>query len=142
MTMRTFVPVAAGVAMAIAGALAWYAFRSPPDREPLPTSETAADASVVVGVDVLMKTVERYPQEARVEGVVYTIRPEEQLFTLIDIREFVACGLDCPSLILPVRWEGPPPAVKDVLRVRGRVEDASGKLVFVAQALEKTTLGR
>jgi len=98
-----------------------------------------ADASLTdgaIGVEQFMRGVDKYPGVVQVEGVVSNVASEDQLFTLIDVREFKACGVtDCAPLSLPVRWNGALPAVKDLVRVRGQVEEIQGKLVFAAASL-------
>jgi hypothetical protein len=77
----------------------------------------------------------------RVEGVVSAVAATEQSLTLIDVAELKRCGVvTCAPLSLPVRWNGPMPAVPDVVRLTGEVQDHQGKLVFLASALEKVEL--
>jgi len=89
-----------------------------------------------IGVEHFMRDVDEYSGVVQVEGVVSNVQADDQLFTLIDVREFEKCGVtDCAPLSLPVRWDGPQPAVKDLVKVRGRVEEMDGKLVFAAAGL-------
>jgi hypothetical protein len=94
-----------------------------------------------IGVEHFMRNVDDYPDVVQVEGVVSDVRGNDRLFTLIDIREFEECGVtDCAPLSLPVRWGGTQPDVKDLVKVRGRVEKMDGKLVFAAAMLTKTQI--
>ena len=98
----------------------------------------AEDRRPVVGVETLMKNVDEHPGVLRVEGVVSAVSAERQSLTLIDTRELEECGVTtCAEFKLPVRWKGPMPAVRDVVRVEGEVQERDGKRVFVATGLEK-----
>ncbi len=101
---------------------------------------TAAAPQKVSGVDDFMKHVDRYRGKVSLEGVVSAVAPEQQAISLIDCAEFQACGvLTCAQLTLPVQWRGPMPALRDLVRVEGQVREVQGKLMFVADKLEKVT---
>ncbi len=104
----------------------------------------AAEASTSVqaasGVDDFMKNVDRYKGKVSLEGVVSAVTPEQQAVSLIDAKEFQACGVTtCAQLTLPVQWRGPMPAMGDLVRVTGQAQEVKGKLTFVADRLEKVT---
>jgi len=106
----------------------------------LPAGEVAAAPQKVSGVDDFMKNGDRHRGKVSLEGVVSTIAPEQQAISLIDRGEFQACGVTtCPQLTLPVQWRGPMPAVGDLVRVEGEAREVKGKLMFVADKLEKVT---
>jgi hypothetical protein len=102
----------------------------------------AGDASPpkVLGVDDFMKNVDRYPGKVSLEGVVSTVAPEQRVVSLIDAKEFRACGVTtCAPLTLPVQWRGPTPSVGDLVRIEGQTRKIKGKLMFVADKSEKVS---
>ncbi len=103
-----------------------------------PVSSTpGSQSNLTVNVDDLMKEPDRYAGIVRLEGVVSGIFPGEQKLTLIDTREYLACGeITCASLILPVRWSGIMPKPADTVRITGEIREIDKKLIFVAQAVE------
>lgn len=124
----------AGSAMLIAAIGIAVAARTGGSRNPRPS----ADTSVSLGVDSLMRNAERHRKgPVRVEGVVSAAIPEEKTLTLIDNEEFERCGLGCPELILPVRWWGAMPAVRERVRIEGEIEESGGKLIFVARSVDR-----
>ncbi len=107
-------------------------------RQPPAVEAVAAQSGIVLGVDELMKNVDRYRGTVLLQGVVSAVSPEQQALSLIDTREFQACGvITCAPLTLPVRWTGPMPSPRDLVRLEGEVQQVSGKLIFNARALEK-----
>jgi hypothetical protein len=106
----------------------------------LQAGEVAAAPPKVLGVDEFMNNVDRYGGKVNLEGVVSAVVPEQQAISLIDAKEFQACGVTtCAQLTLPVQWRGPMPAVRDLVRVKGQAQEIKGKLMFVAEKLEKAT---
>jgi hypothetical protein len=106
----------------------------------LQAGEVAASPPKVLGVDDFMKNVDRYRGKVSLEGVVSTVAPEQKAISLIDAKEFQACGVTtCAQLTLPVQWRGPVPSVGDLVRVEGQTQEVKGKLMFVADKLEKVT---
>ncbi len=104
----------------------------------LQAGEAAAPPQAILGVDDFMKNMDRYQGQVSLEGVVSAITPEQQAISLIDAKEFQACGVTtCARLILPVRWRGPMPAVRDLVRVEGQAQEIKGKLMFVADKLDR-----
>ena len=93
----------------------------------------------VLGVDQLIKEVDRHKGLIRVEGIVTAVAPDKQMMALVDVEQFKKCGvLVCPTyLILPVRWVGTMPSLKDAVMIEGQVKERGGKLVFEAQNLDK-----
>jgi len=92
----------------------------------------------ILGVDTLMRNVERHRGVVRVQGVVSAVSEKDHTLALIDVKEFQECGVTtCASLQLPVRWEGALPAQRDMVLVSGEVKEINGKLLFIAAALEK-----
>jgi hypothetical protein len=122
------------VAAVTALALAFLLVTSPG----LQAGEAAASRQAILGVDEFMKNVDRYRGKVSLEGVVSAITPELQAISLIDAKEFQACEVTtCAQLTLPVQWPGPMPAVRDLVRVEGQAQEVKGKLIFVADKLEK-----
>lgn len=106
----------------------------------LQAGEAAASPQAVLGVDDFMKNVDRYRGKVSVEGVVSEVVPEEQAFSIIDPKEFQACGVTtCAQLTLPVQWRRPMPTVHDLVRVEGQAQEVKGKLMFVADKVEKVS---
>jgi hypothetical protein len=104
----------------------------------LQAGELAAASPKVLGVDDFMKNVDRYRGKVSLEGVVSAVVPEQQAISLIDAKEFQACGgTTCAQLTLPVQWCGPLPVVSDLVRVEGQAQEVKGKLMFVADKVEK-----
>jgi hypothetical protein len=95
--------------------------------------------SAVLGVDQLIKEVDRHKGNILVHGVVTAVAPDKQMMALVDIEQFKKCGvLTCPTyLVLPVRWSGVMPSLKDAVSVQGQVKESGGKLVFEARKIEK-----
>jgi hypothetical protein len=106
----------------------------------LPAAVAASSPQAVLGVDDFMKNVDRYRGKVSLEGVVSAVAPEQQAVSLIDAKEFQACGVTtCAQLTLPVQWRGPMPAVGALVRVEGQARKIKGKLMFVADKLEKVS---
>jgi len=103
-------------------------------------SNATSSTGVILGVEELMREVDRHPGETHVEGVVRSTSAQDHLLTLIDTREFDECGVTtCTSLYLPVRWTKEMPEIGGRIRVSGHVEKEADKLIFVAQTLEKVS---
>ena len=106
----------------------------------LRAGESAPSRPALLGVDEFMKYVDRYRDKVSLEGVVSAIVPEQQAVSLIDSKEFQACGVTtCAQLTLPVQWRGPLPAIGDLVKIEGQAQEVNGKLMFVADKLEKVT---
>lgn len=96
-----------------------------------------ARAGGAVGVDELMRNLDRYPAEIRVEGVVSQVIPGQGMLALIDLAEFRECQVvTCAKLALPVRWPGAMPAVASTVQADGRVQKQGARLFFAARSLE------
>lgn len=105
-----------------------------------PAEGAAVSPKAVSGVDDFMKNVDRYRGKVILEGVVSAVAPEQQAISLIDAKEFQACGVTtCAQLTLPVQWRGPAPSLGDLVRIEGQAQEVKGKLMFVADKLEKAT---
>ena len=88
-----------------------------------------------IGVDELMKNVDKHRGEIVIEGIVSAAA--QGRVSLIDCGELEKCGVvTCAELTLPVEWSGAAPAVKQRVRLHGKVREAEGKLVFAADKLE------
>lgn len=111
----------------------------PPARAPV--SETERAGSETLGVDNLMKNIERLTGGITVEGVVSATSAEKNSLALIDCAEFEACHTTtCAKLVLPVRWSGPMPPVEARVLVKGSVEKTSSGLVFAARELQTASV--
>ncbi len=106
----------------------------------LQAGEVVTSLPKVLGVDAFMKNVDHYRGKVSLEGVVSTVAPEQKAVSLIDAKEFQACGVTtCAQLTLPVQWRGPVPSVGDLVRIEGQAQEIKGKLMFVADKMEKVT---
>ncbi len=104
----------------------------------LQAGEVVASNQAILGIDDFMKNVDHYRGKVSLQGVVSAVAPEQQAFSLIDAKEFQACGVTtCAQLTLPVQWRGSMPVVRDLVRVEGQAQEVQGKLMFVADKLEK-----
>jgi hypothetical protein len=114
---------------------------SPQQSSPPPPANAgeSPEAHKTVGVDELMKNVDRYSGEITVLGVVSAVSDKGGRLSLIDYEEYKRCRVvTCSLLTLPVSWKGKMPIVMDVVQARGSVEEEGEKLVFVAESLEGT----
>ena len=94
----------------------------------------------IYGVNELMQSDSLPSGLVQLEGIVSGASPEEQRMALIDVSEFQACGVTtCASLYLPVQWNGPLPKIEEQVQIKGRIQDESGNLIFVAEALQKVS---
>ena len=101
-------------------------------------AQAAEASSAVVGVESLMKSPDKYPGVIQVEGAVSSVSPKKGTMTLIDKSELEECGTtNCAEYVLPVQWKGPFPTVKEIVRIKGKVEKVNGKKIFVATSLKK-----
>jgi hypothetical protein len=77
-----------------------------------------------------------YLGQVAVIGVVAAVKAGKG-FTLVDKREYVACGLSClnepDTRKIPVRWEGDPPKLEQIVRITGVLEKSERGLVFSAK---------
>ena len=109
---------------------------SPP--APVKAEEPSAAPSEI-GVDELMKNVDKYSGDVTVLGVVKAVSDQDGRLSLIDYEEYKRCRVvTCSLLTLPVKWDGKMPSITDIVRMSGHVEEEGEKLVFAANSLEKT----
>lgn len=128
--------------LVVAIGIAAVFFRASSGEAPMGTRNPPPGRGIPLGVDDLMRNVERYRKgSVLVEGIVSLATPKDGTLTLIDTGEFERCGLGCAKLMLPVRWNGSMPAVKEKVRLEGEIEDAGGKLVFVAKSVARPGAG-
>jgi len=102
----------------------------------LQAAEASASSKATLGVDEFMKNADRYRGKVSLEGVVGTVVPKEQEITLMDRGKLGVCA--CVQVnLLPVQWCGPMPAMGDLIRIEGQAQEVKGKLMFIADKLEK-----
>jgi hypothetical protein len=79
-----------------------------------------------------------YLGQVAVIGVVAAVKAG-QGFTIVDKREYAACGLSCfnepDTRKIPVRWDGSPPKLQQTVRITGVLEKSDRGLVFSAKNL-------
>jgi hypothetical protein len=77
-----------------------------------------------------------YLGQVAVIGVVAAVKAG-QGFTIVDKREYAACGLSCfnepDTRKIPVRWDGSPPKLQQTVRITGVLEKSDRGLVFSAK---------
>ena len=87
-------------------------------------------------VDELASDPVAYLGQVAVVGVVAAVKTG-QGFTIVDKREYAACGLSCfnepDTRKIPVRWDGDPPKLQQTVRITGVLEKSDRGLVFSAK---------
>ena len=96
---------------------------SPTPRPATPVDDLASDPSAYLG-------------QVAVVGVVAAVKAG-QGFTIVDKREYAACGLSCfnepDTRKIPIRWDGDPPKLQQTVRITGVLEKSDRGLVFSAK---------
>ena len=89
-------------------------------------------------VDDLASNPVAYLGQVAVVGVVAAVKAG-QGFTIVDKREYAACGLSCfnepDTRKIPVRWDGDPPKLLQTVRITGVLEKSDRGLVFSAKSV-------
>lgn len=136
--MKRWIIIASCVAASVSIAV-WQGRGRSVISSPSSDAGLTSQSKKILGVEELVKGADGYHDSTiLVEGVVSAVSSDNHLFALIDTGEFQKCGdITCAQLALPVRWSGPMPLEREIVRVQGAVQEISGKLVFVAQSLEK-----
>jgi len=102
------------------------------------TSPTSSGATTV---NDLAANPSAYLGQVAVIGVVAAVKAG-QGFTIVDNREYAACGLSCldepDTRRIPVRWHGDPPKLQQKVRITGVLEKSDRGLVFSAKNLAET----
>jgi hypothetical protein len=97
---------------------------------------TAPASGRATTVNDLASDPSAYLGQVAVVGVVAAVKAG-QGFTIVDKREYAACGLSCFSepdtRKIPVRWEGAPPNLEQTVRITGILEKSDRGLVFSAK---------
>jgi hypothetical protein len=98
-----------------------------------PTSPASSGATTV---NDLASDPSAYLGQVAVVGVVAAVKAG-QGFTIVDKREYAACGLSCfnepDTRKIPVRWDGPLPKLQQTVRITGVLEKSDRGLVFSAK---------
>ncbi len=137
MTMKRWIAITCIVVFGTCAAFLWHAISRESGISQHAESPLSSEAGV--GVDKFMTNVDRYRGVVRVEGVVSATSPTEGTLAIIDSKEFKECEVTtCARLMLPVRWSGEMPRVRDTVQVTGSMQKSGGKLVFVATELRTT----
>lgn len=100
--------------------------------------EPAATAEVL-DVDQLATSPETFAgQKVRLTGVVSVVRPEQQLFAVIDRAEYAACKVvTCSQYQIPIVYAGELPAVEARVTATGHLtQPEPGRYLFQATTLE------
>jgi hypothetical protein len=101
-------------------------------------SSSPASGGETKTVDDLATNPSAYLGKISIVGVVAAIMAGKG-FTLVDSREYEACGLSCvnepDTRKIPVRWEGSPPKLEQAIRVTGLLEKSDRGLIFSAETV-------
>lgn len=133
--MKRWLAVGSTMIALLAGAVIWHG-----DGEDTVSADALTEQ--VVGVDALMRNVERFRSgPVTVEGVVSATDADRQSLALIDVAEFRACATaNCATLVLPVHWSGRMPEMASFVQTEGEVLEREDGLVFVAKTLKEKAL--
>ena len=97
---------------------------------------TSPASSRATTVNDLASDPSAYLGQVAVVGVVAAVKAG-QGFTIVDKREYAACGLSCfnepDTRKIPVRWDGAPPKLQQTVRITGVLEKSDRGLVFSAK---------
>jgi hypothetical protein len=97
---------------------------------------TSPGSSRATTVNDLASDPSAYLGQVAVVGVVAAVKVG-QGFTIVDKREYAACGLSCfnepDTRKIPVRWDGAPPKLQQTVRIIGVLEKSDRGLVFSAK---------
>jgi hypothetical protein len=100
------------------------------------TDSTSPTSSAATTVNDLVSDPSAYLGQVAVIGVV-AAAGAGQGFTIVDKREYAACGLSCfnepDTRKIPVRWDGAPPKLQQTVRITGVLERSDRGLVFSAK---------
>jgi hypothetical protein len=112
------------------GILATCVYAQQPIDSISPASSRAAT------VDDLASHPVAYLGQVAVDGVVAAVK-SGQGFTIVDKREYAACGLSCfnepDTRKIPVRWDGAPPQLQQTVHITGVLEKSDRGLIFSAK---------
>lgn len=127
-------------ALVMVGGIA-YAFIQNGDKlhsPPVPeTMQTGVD-SAIVQVDDLASHPDKHPGEIVLRAVVAGVNEREGVLSVIDHREFEACGvLTCAKIHVPVMLQGELPIPGTVVELTGEVVNGDKGLVFAARRLKR-----
>jgi hypothetical protein len=96
---------------------------------------TSPAFSAATTVNDLAANPSAYLGEVAVIGVVAAVKAG-QGFTIVDKREYADCGLSClnepDTRKIPVRWEGDPPKLQEIVRITGVLKKSDRGLIFSA----------
>jgi hypothetical protein len=124
----TFATMAFGIVATCADAQQAIDSTSPASSGATTVNDLASDPSAYLG-------------QVAVIGVVAAVKAG-QGFTIVDKREYAACGLSCfnepDTRKIPVRWDGAPPRLQQTVRITGVLEKSDLGLVFSAKNVAET----
>ena len=100
------------------------------------TNSTSPASSSATTVNDLAADPSAYLGQVAIIGVVAAVKAGHG-FTIVDKREYAACGLSCfnepDTRKIPVRWDGAPPKLQQAVRITGVLEKSDRGLVFSAK---------
>ena len=87
-----------------------------------------------VSVRSIAKEPEAFIEPFLLDGVVAGINEKEKIFGVIDTEEFATCNvLTCAEAIIPVKYEGKPPAPKTRVHITGKLVASDRGYLFDAE---------
>ena len=120
---KEIVRFATTVGILVSCAHAQQAIDSPTSIRATTVNDLASDPSAYLG-------------QVAIVGVVGSVKVG-QGFTIVDKREYAACGISClnepDTRKIPVRWDGIPPKLEETVRITGVLEKSDRGLVFSAK---------
>lgn len=101
-------------------------------------STSPASGGETKTVNDLATNASAYLGKISIVGIVAAVKAGKG-FTLVDRREYEACGLSCldepDTRKVPVRWEGSSPKLEQAVRVTGLLEKSDRGLIFSAETV-------
>lgn len=90
--------------------------------------------SSTVSVRSISKEPEAFVGPFLLDGVVAGINQKESIFGVIDTEEFATCNvLTCAEAIIPVKYDGKPPAPKTRVQISGKLISTDRGYLFEAE---------
>ncbi|UCF84084.1 MAG: hypothetical protein JSV50_00125 [Desulfobacteraceae bacterium] len=96
--------------------------------------------SQVLDVNSVAPDPSAYKGTIKIRGVVSKVFPSDSLFILIDRREYKTCGVvTCATKLVPVRYSGALPEVKEEVVVTGQMVTAEKGFIFKGKEIQRRT---
>lgn len=100
-------------------------------------AEPKASPAAAVQVDDLAESPDKFKGEINLKAAVARVSKGKGLFSVIDAREFEACGeVTCAKHYLPVKFAGELPKTETVIFITGEVVKTEKGLMFEAKRVD------